>query len=541
MPDFQIPPEVAGRTIATMLRDQAARMPNRAALIGASPRLGETTLTYAQLSWRARRFADALLRSGVRPGDRVGVMLGSDAAIEFAVSMMAVHELGGVFVPVNTRFALEEVVYIANKAALKALVAGEAYAAMLRTARGRMPALASLIVLHVQANDSADDWYNQYERAAVQRDRVPPSAPQDLAEILFTSGTTAHPKGAMMTHQSALASCYSVVGGEGIVEGDVWQSFMPVFTTGGVRCAAMGCWFAGATIVFDPVLKIADVIDRMERVRTTKYVGTPAFYVFLLDEMKRRPVDLSNLQTFLFGGAPTTAEVIKRLHAEFPRVELRNGYAPTETGPGGSELSGEDVLANPTSVGRPWPLVEIKIVGDDDATLPAGERGEVCTRGPCVMQGYYGEPEKSAEALKGGWHHTGDIGVLDEQGLLYIVDRKKDMIIRGGHNIASLEVESVLAQHPAVAEAAVVGVAHEKLGEDIHAFVMVRAGRTVTPEELRAFCADKLADYKTPRKISVIDQLPRSSMGKVMKSELRERAAGIAEPAALAPTPRSSS
>ncbi len=525
---FQIPDSVAGRTIAGMLRERAESDPNRAALVGCSPRLGETTLTYAQLSWRARRFADALARQGVQPGDRVGVMLGSDAALEFSISMMAVHELGGVFVPVNTRFALEEVVYVANKAGLTALVAAQAHAEMLRPARARMASVRSHIVLYNQTTDAADDWYTLYEQASVQRDRVPPSRPQDLAEILFTSGTTAHPKGAMMTHQSALCSCYSVMGGQGIKKGSVWQSFMPVFTTGGVRCAAMGAWFAGATIVFDPALKVDEILARMERVRTTNYVGTPAFYVFLLDEIKKRPVDLSNIQGFLFGGAPTTPEVIKRLHEGFPHIELRNGFAPTETGPGGTGLFGDDVLAHPTSVGKPWPLVEVKVVADDDSTVPNGERGEICTRGPCIMQGYYGEPDKSAEALLGGWHHTGDIGIVDDQGYVYVVDRKKDMIIRGGHNIASLEVESVLAQHPAVAEAAVVGVPHDKLGEDIHAFVMLRAGQSVTPEALRAFCADKLADYKTPRKYSVIDQLPRSSMGKVLKSELRELAVSLA-------------
>lgn len=523
--EFEIPSSVAGLTIAQMLRERAASAPNCAAIIGTSPRWGETTLTYAQLSWRARRFAAALLAQGVRRGDRVGVMLGNGAAIEFAISMMAIHELGGVFVPVNTRFAPEEVVYASNKVGLTALIAAEEHAAILRPAQSRMSSLRAFIVLYAEPGDALDDWYRLYDEAQVEHARVPPSAPDDLAEILFTSGTTAHPKGAMMTHRSALASCYSAMGGQGIAKGDVWQTFMPVFTTGGVRCAAMACWFAGATIVFDPALKVDEVVDRMVRVRTNKYVGTPAFYVFLLDEMKRRKIDLSNLQLFLFGGAPTTSEVIRRLHEGFPHVQLRNGFAPTETGPGGTGLAGDEVLANPTSVGRPWPLVQVKVVDDHDRSVPAGERGEVCTRGPCIMQGYYDEPAMSEEALKGGWHHTGDIGILDEKGLLSIVDRKKDMIIRGGHNIASLEVESVLAQHPAVAEAAVVGIPHEKLGEDILAYVMPRAGQKVSAEELRAFCVDKLADYKTPRRIVVVEQLPRSPMGKVMKSELRERAA----------------
>lgn len=527
MPDFRIPEEVVGRTIATMVRERALAAPNRVAIVGVSPRTGETLLTYAQLVWRARKLADAYRQQGLGQGDRIGVMLGNDAAAEFAVSMLAVHELGGVFVPVNARFAIEEIVYVINKAGCKALVTLKTAAAAIEKARPRMPGLLLLATVSATPDDSPGDWYRLLASGTVQPDRVPPTQPDDVAEILFTSGTTAHPKGAVMTHQSALCSSYSSARGLDMQANDVWQSFMPCFTTGGVRNAVMGAWFAGTTIVLDPELKLPEMVARMERNRTTKYVGTPAFYIFLLDLQSQQGVDLSNMKAFVFGGAPTSAEVIKRLHDGFPGIQLRNSYAPTETGPGGTSLIAPELFAKPTSIGKPWPLVEVRIVDDDDRPVPTGQRGEICTRGPCIMREYYGDPERSAEALKGGWMHTGDIGELDADGCLYIVDRKKDMVIRGGHNIASLEVEAVLAQHPSVSEAAVVGVPHPKLGEDLHAFVLLRAGQTATPEEIREFCKDKLADYKTPRRITIAEQLPRGPLGKVLKSALRETAVGL--------------
>jgi acyl-CoA synthetase (AMP-forming)/AMP-acid ligase II len=322
-----------------------------------------------------------------------------------------------------------------------------------------------------------------------------------------------------------------MTGAFGLTRDDVLHTFMPLFTSGGVRAFTCALW-AGCTIVFDPALDIDAVIERMERERTTRYVGTSAFYIFLLDKASQQPLDVSNLTAFMFGGSPTSAEVVRRLDEGFPGIELRNMFAPTETGPAGTLIATPEILERPTSVGTPWALVEVKVVDDDDNTIPANKRGEICTRGPCIMSGYYGDPELSAEALKGGWHHTGDIGVIDDDGFLSIVDRKKDMVIRGGHNIASLEVEQVLSKHPAVAEAAVVGVPHPKLGEDVQAFLLLRSGQSATPEEVRDFCEGKLADYKIPRRVCIVDELPRGPLGKVLKSVLREIAVEMNKQAA---------
>jgi acyl-CoA synthetase (AMP-forming)/AMP-acid ligase II len=520
---YPIPEELNGLTLSEVMKRRVAEAPNRVFIGGMSVRGSETRLTYAQVDWEAKRLASALASRGINAGDRIAIMLGNDAVIELAIGIIGVHELGGVFVPVNARFALEEVVYLVNKSGARALVVHERNFLELKKARGRMPSLALLVPVSPAKVDGEEAWHDLIEGAKFDPRLVSARAQDDMAEILFTSGTTGNPKGAIHTHRSILASSWSQTTAFGLSERDVLQTFMPLFTSGGVRFLTTALW-AGCTLVFDPVLDVDQIVDRMNRERTTRYVGTSTFYIFLLDRMMQREIDISNVKVFLFGGSPTTAETIKRLHDGFPDIELRNLFGPTETGPAGTLISSPEIFEKPTSIGIAWPLVEVKVVDDDDNTLGPDQRGEICTRGPCIMSGYHGDPELSEQALKGGWHHTGDIGVIDDDGYVYIVDRKKDMIIRGGHNVASLEVEQVLVQHPAVSEAAVVGVPHSKLGEDLHAFLILRPGRTLTSEEMINFCKDKLADYKTPRRMSFVGELPRGPLGKVLKSTLRENA-----------------
>lgn len=515
-----LPVELTDMTLPRLMDKRVAEAPNRVLIAGMSLRHGETRLTYAQVHWQAKKFASALAARGILSGDRIGVMLANDAVVEMTIAILGIHHLGAVFVPVNARFALEEVVYLVNKSGMRALVITEKNHHVIRGAQTRMPSLDLIIPVTSGPGEPGQDWHEILDEAVVDPAIVSDRAPEDMAEILFTSGTTGNPKGAVHTHRSALASSWSQTNAFDLDERDVLQTFMPLFTSGGVRFLTTVIW-AGCTLVFDPTLDVSQIVARMERERTTRYVGTSAFYIFLLDLMSQRRIDVSNIKAFLFGGSPISAEVIKRLHDGFPHAELRNLYAPTETGPGGTLITSPMIFEKPTSIGIPWPLVEVKVVNDNDNTMPANERGEICTRGPCVMSGYYGDPELSAEALKGGWHHTGDIGIIDTDGYLFIVDRKKDMIIRGGHNIASLEVEQVLSKHPAVAEAAVVGVPHPKLGEDIHAFILLRIGQSATPEEIRLYCTDKIADYKTPRRISIVNEFPRGPLGKVLKSALR--------------------
>ncbi|TDR85517.1 class I adenylate-forming enzyme family protein [Enterovirga rhinocerotis] len=511
-------------SIIELVERQASRRPNALALTASSAAGGEIRLSYAQLAWSASRMAAGLARLGFGRGDHVGLMMDNEAGFEAAISMLALYHLGAVAVPVNARFAAEEVAFVLGKAQCRGLVIMRRLLPVFEAVRAQVPGVAHVVTVGDGAPDDEHDWHRVFASVQAPAAGWPRPAPDDTSEILFTSGTTARPKGAVMTHSRSVAAAYGFADALSLDETDVFQSFFPFFTTASLHCVLLPSWWAGAHAVLDPGLDIPKIIDRMERERTTKYIGAPSFYIFLLDHYDSSRHDLSRLRLFDYGGASMSVEVVKRLAAAFPHVELRQTYGQTESGPAGTVLRGSHATSKLGSVGQPWPLTELRIVDDAGIPVPTGTTGEISVRSPSVMREYFDEPGLTAETLKDGWLLTGDIGYLDEDGFLYHVDRKKDMIIRGGHNIGSLEVEETFFRHPAVQEAAVVSVPHAKLGEDICAFVQLRPGQTVTADALRAFCADKLADYKIPRRIIFIDHFPRGPMGKVLKSDLRDRA-----------------
>ncbi|CEJ15880.1 Long-chain-fatty-acid--CoA ligase [bacterium YEK0313] len=524
MAALALPAAVAGRSIIDLVAAQAARRPHAPALTARAADGSEQRLSYGELLSRARRLAAGLAGQGIAAGDHVGLMVNNEAGIEAAVTMLALHGLGAVMVPVNTRFAADEIVYVLNKARCSGLVVMDGFWPLVETLRPRLAGLRQVIVIGGAPGTAPVRWQHVFD--AVGDPGAFPCAvsPDAVSEILFTSGTTAHPKGAVMTHARSVASAYGFAEAMSLGDDDVYQSFFPFFTTAGLHCLLLPSWWAGAHAVLDPAFDLPEIIARMQRERTTKYIGAPAFYIFLLDAFDPARHDLSAVRLFDYGGASMSVEVIRRLAEVFPHVELRQTYGMTESGPAGTVMRGDHGPARIASVGRPWPLTEVRIVGEDGAPLPAGTAGEIAIRAPSVMREYFDEPELTAKTLRDGWLMTGDIGYLDADGFLFHVDRKKDMIIRGGHNIGSLEVEEALFAHPAVVEAAVVAVPHAKLGEDIHAFVVARPGQPVDAAALQAFCRDKLADYKIPRRFTFTDTLPRGPMGKVLKADLRRQA-----------------
>lgn len=525
MGGWALPDALAGRTIIDLVEEQAERRPNALALTAQSTAGGEQRLSYGQLSWQARKFAAGLQGVGIARGDHVGLMLNNDVGIEACVTMLALHRIGAVVVPVNTRFAADEVVYVANKAHCSTVVAMQEFWPMLEGLRPRLPGVQRVITVGGAAGSTPMDWHHIFETARADQVAQAATTPDSVSEILFTSGTTAHPKGAVMTHGRSVVAAYGFAEAMSLDENDVYQSFFPFFTTASLHCLLLPSWWAGAHAVLDPACDLPAVLRRIERERTTKYIGAPSFYIFLLETYEAARHDLSHMKLFDYGGASMPVEVIKRLAETFPHVELRQTYGMTESGPAGTVLRGEHAMSRLGSVGLPWPLTEVRIVDDNGACVDAGTPGEIAIRSPSVMREYFDEQALSAATLRDGWLLTGDIGYLDADGFLYHLDRKKDMIIRGGHNIGSLEVEETFFRHPAVQEAAVIAVPHPKLGEDLQAFIVLRPGQSAEAEELRTFCIDKLADYKIPRRIAFTDNLPRGPMGKVLKSELRKWAA----------------
>jgi len=512
-------------SLVELFERRVRETPKAHALTAASPGRGDVRRTYEGLWSDALCFADGLRSQGVVPGDHVGLMLSNDAGYEACVSMLGLHRLGCVVVPVNARFAVEELVYVLSKARCSTLVALASLLPTVAAAKGRVNALARIISVG-GAEDWTVAWEDVFSLGNAASGGWPEIRPDRMSEIIFTSGTTAHPKGAVMTQARCLASGHDFAHELALEADDVYQSFFPFFTTACIHCVLFPAWWAGGAAVLDRALDVPEVIARMEREGTTKYIGAPTFYILLLEAYRPTEHDLSRIRIFDYGGAAMSVEVIRELANVFPKVELRQTYGMTESGGPGTFMAGTDTFTKLGSVGRPAPNIQIRIVDDEVRPLPPRAIGEIAVRGPSVMREYFEEPELTAKALRDGWLLTGDVGYLDEDGFLFHVDRKKDMIIRGGHNIGSLEVEEVFYSHPAVQDAAVVGVPHPKLGEDIFAFVVLHAEQSVSVDELRSYCLDKLADYKIPRKISFVTQLPRGPMGKVLKNVLRDMAIG---------------
>ena len=345
-------------------------------------------------------------------------------------------------------------------------------------------------------------------------------APDDTATMIYTSGTTGFPKGAMLTHANLYSNVRGLIEVLNLKEESIRVSVTPFFHAMGLTVSILAVVMLGATIVSHVRLDFDEFLKANEKYRATVVSGAPALHYLLVSDPRTDGYDLSSWKIAMSGSAPLPVEVIKKFEAKF-RIPMVEAYGLTEvtTAATSNPYNG---VRKPGSVGLPLPELEVKIFSDDNRELPAGEVGEIVIRGPAVMKGYYNNPQATAETLKGGWLHTGDVGYLDEDAYLYIVDRKKDMIICSGYNVYPREIEELLHTHPAILEAAVIGIPDPKRGETPMAFVVTRPDRTVTEEDLIQFCRDNLASYKVIKAVKFIAALPRNPNQKVMKRELRE-------------------
>ncbi|WP_340151344.1 class I adenylate-forming enzyme family protein [uncultured Sneathiella sp.] len=510
-------------SLATMVRGQAEKTPNQLALVARSANGHEERLTYSQLVWQGEKFARALMEIGAKQGDHIGVLLDNKSAYEAIMTLLACAFGGMVCVPVNARFAQEEILHAVTLADTRILICGEATLPRVRDIRSDASILENVVLVGDEVTEDTLSWRKLFNEAKVVDVDWPERGLDDISEILFTSGTTSRPKAALMSNRSVVASAYGFSQAMSLEPGTVYQSFFPFFTTASIRCLLYPSWFVGATAVVDPELDVMDILARMERERTTTYIGVPAFYIFLLEKYQETSFDLSSLEIIDAGGAAMPAELTRRLIATFPKLDVRQTYGQTEGGPCGTVLIGSEALAHIGSAGTPWPQTELRIVDENGNDVGPNIVGEIVVRSPSVFSGYFKNEEATRETLKDGWLFSGDLGQLDGEGYLFVVDRKKDMVIRGGLNIGTQEVESVLHRYDGVEEAAVIGVPHDKLGEDLLAVLTVAPGVTIDPEAIRQFCADKLADFKIPRRYEVIAEMPRSPMGKILKTDLREK------------------
>ncbi|MFE3150421.1 FadD3 family acyl-CoA ligase [Streptomyces sp. NPDC059218] len=512
-------------SIPGLIRAAARRYGDREAVVE-----GRTRVSYAELGERVERAAAACMASGVEPGDRVAVW--APNTLDWIVSALGAVTAGAVLVPLNTRFKGTEAAYVLQRSRAKLLFVtgtflGTSYVASLRRADVRLPHLERVVVLADSAPDDYLTWKDflaagEGVSGAEVRTRADAIASSDPSDIIYTSGTTGRPKGAVITHAQTLR-CYAIWSElADLREGDRYLIVNPFFHTFGYKAGIIACLMRGATMVPQPVFNVDTALANIAAERISVLPGPPTLHQSLLDHPARSTHDLSALRLVVTGAAVVPLRLVERL-----RTEL--GIATVLTAYGLSEASGIVTMCRrgdpaetiASTSGRAIPDTEIRVLADP------GTPGEVLVRGFNVMRGYFEDPETTAAAISpDGWLHTGDVGVIDEAGNLRITDRIKDMFIVGGFNAYPAEIEQLLGLHPDVADVAVVGVPDPRLGEVGRAYVVRRPGATTTADDLIAWSRREMANYKVPRAVEFMEQLPRNASGKVVKGELRARAGG---------------
>jgi fatty-acyl-CoA synthase len=443
---------------------------------------------------------------------------------EYLEVLFAANRVGAAALPLNWRLAGAELRYILDHAQAKALVSEPGFYDTLAPVLGQLSALS---VRLARDRTPPAGWVSYEDAVSSARPpaRMPDAdvGPSDLHRLMYTSGTTAHPKGVMLSFGNLYWKNLGHIVEFGLTADDRTLVVGPLYHVGGLDLPATGVLHAGGSVVILPRFESAEVLDAIERERPTNVWLAPAMVNALLQQPDLEHRDLSSLRLIIDGGEKMPLPLIQRLGAVFPGARFADGYGLTETVSGDTFLDRLHTLSKLGSVGRPVVHLELKVVDDDGWEVAPNEPGEIVLRGPKVFAGYWRDPEATAAAIRDGWFHTGDIGRVDEDGYLFILDRKKDLIISGGENIASPEVERVLYEHPAVLECAVVGRPDDRWGEVPVAFVVLKPGSSVEVADLLAHCAEKLARFKVPKDVQLLEELPRNPSGKVLKRVLRDR------------------
>ena len=515
-------------TIAALARSAGERFGAHVAVVD-----GHVRLTYAELVRAAWEFASALAASGFEPGDRAAIW--SYNSVEWVIAFLGLEQAGGVLVPVNTRFKGAEAAHVLSRSGAKVLVTvgeflGTDYLSMLDRAGTDLPALETRILARGGTESEAVGWRDFLSRAtpdstAEVARREQAIGPDDPSDILFTSGTTGAPKGVVMTHGRTLQVATDWVAMTGLAADDRYLMVNPYFHMFGLKAGILACLVSGACMMPEPVFDPDRVLARIAAEGVSVLPGAPTVYQAILDHPDRDRYDLSSLRVAVTGAADIPVALIRRVYEELPFSVVITGYGLTEAGTATSTDPGDDPEVVATTVGRPRPGFELRICGDGCDEPSEGEPGEVLLRGGSVMSHYLDDPGATASAVSAdGWLHTGDLGVVDRAGRLRIVGRLKDMLIVGGFNVYPAEVENVLSRHPAIAQAAVIGVPDHRLGEVGLAFIVARAGSAADAEEIIDWSRSQMANYKVPRYVELVPELPVNATGKVEKDRLRELA-----------------
>ncbi len=537
------PVTLIGETVGVHFDRIVAAHRNRLALV---VRHQNIRWSYAELAARVDALAAGLLALGLEPGDRIGIW--SPNCHEWVLTQFATAKAGLILVNVNPAYRRAEIEYALNKVGCKALIAAPAlktsdYLAILAdllpelaTAQpgalqaAAIPSLRSVIRLGAGKTPGMLNFDDIPARgAAAQRQRLAALAQtlqfDDAINIQFTSGTTGFPKGATLTHHNILNNGFFVGEAMRLTPEDRLCIPVPLYHCFGMVLGNLACVTHGAAMIypgeaFEPLA----VLETVAAERCTALHGVPTMFIAELDHPDFAKFDLSSLRTGIMAGSPCPIEVMRKVIDRMNLREVTIAYGMTETSPVSTQSSAADPLERRVStVGRVQPHIEVKIIDGDGRVAPRGTAGELCTRGYSVMQGYWADPEKTREAIdQGGWMHTGDLATMDEEGYVNIVGRLKDMIIRGGENVYPREVEEFLYRHPKIQDVQVIGVPDQKYGEEVCAWVKLRAGETASEEDIRAFCRGQIAHYKIPRYVRFVDGFPMTITGKIQKFAMRE-------------------
>jgi fatty-acyl-CoA synthase len=508
---------VRSHTIGDIPRRSARRYPDKVAIVD-----GPVTLTFAEFDEMVDHAAAALHDNGFRPGDRIALL--SHNCWQYAVLAFATARAAVVLVPINFMLTAEEIAYILAHSRATGFIVEDELVTVAERAMHHGGAVTTRVMLHGNGHTAPPGWHGFAQwLATTTRPPAPDIDDDQLLRLMYTSGTESRPKGVMHTSRSLTWQYVSTILAGSMASDDVEIHAMPLY-----HCAQLDNFLAtdiylGATSIIvsrpDP-----DIILRaIERHRATNFFAPPTIWIGLLRSPVFDEVDLTSLRKGYYGASAMPREILQEIRDRLPNLQLWNFYGQTEMAPLASALGPDEQDQHAGAAGRPVVNVETAILDDTDTPVPTGTVGEIAHRSPHLMLGYLDDAQRTDEAFRGGWFHSGDLGYYDEYGLLHVVDRKKDMIKTGGENVASREVEEVLYQHPGVQEAAVFGIPHPVWVEAVVAAVVTRDGVEVSEDELIVHCRAGLAGFKTPRQVLLVDELPKNPSGKLLKRELRAR------------------
>jgi long-chain acyl-CoA synthetase len=502
-----------------MLTQTASRTPDKAAII-----FRDQTTSYSELNRRSNQVANALIGLGIQPGDRVALYIHNLPI--FIEGYYGILKAGATVVPLNVLYKPGELEYIFNDSGAKAILTFGPFAQAALAARTNAPSMQYVIAASPEPLPGTVSWRSTFGEAA-EHDPHVPVGEHDVAVICYTSGTTGRPKGAMLAHSNLLANCEqcAMVPAIRTQPEDIAWIALPLFHIYGMNVGMNLAFMNGATVALVERFEPASGLEIIQKHRCTILYGAPPMFVAWANMPNIRDYDLSSVRYVASGAAALPVKVLETFQAA-SGVPISEGYGLTEASPVVTTNAAGSVT-KPGTVGPALPGVEVKVVDEAGNEVPRGEMGELICRGPNVMLGYWNKPEATAETLRDGWLHTGDLATEDEDGYFTIVDRLKDMIVVSGFNVYPREVEEILFKHPAVADAAVVQYPDAYQGESVMAFVVLKPDQTATEQEIIEYCRSQIAVFKCPRKVVFRDALPKNNTGKVLRRELREEAKAL--------------